>query len=474
MRAKPTTEQVVLDAIKSGKDNTPNPPIKLLDNIPEVQEEITPPQIQQTPEEKRRALIQSDIAAQKKAEIPVPKEPGPQKATILEGKKMDTTPTEKDVKRTLDIGIVGVGGGGCKLADAFASVGYDVAVVNLTDRDYAHLTHIPKDDNSRLELVMTAGGAGKNPDVGVRAIDEFTNFLTKKFQRKFNNKEFVFVCAGLGGGTGTLGGVKVARIIASLGIPTGMIVTLPRNNEGTDEKANCLRGLKEIANDRAIKSIVVIDNQRVAERLKNTPDTAFWTAANMEIVRLFDSFNTYSSQTSDTAFDAEDYRKMLSTNGFINIGETTVPGVTVNADGSVAYGESLDKIIAAVTNGFLATGFDLSSAVRAAGLIIKPDGEYSHAFEEALFNHLKTVIGAGGLNRGIYQGTGKALVVKTMLAGLRIPQSRVDELVNITLQESNAMKQKVQQRATEVIDIGIPADIGQISGIDVEEQGRKR
>lgn len=66
-----------------------------------------------------------------------------------------------DEKRTLQIGIIGVGGAGNKIADAFAEVGYDAMVVNLTDRDFAHLKNIPQDEYSRVELIVGAGGAGK-------------------------------------------------------------------------------------------------------------------------------------------------------------------------------------------------------------------------------------------------------------------------------------------------------------------------
>lgn len=374
-----------------------------------------------------------------------------------------------DVKRTLDIGIIGVGGCGNHIADVFAEVGYDTMAVNLTDRDYETLNFIPKDENSRIQLVLGAGGAGKNPDVGAQAINEYANTLLKKIQRKFNNKEFIFVVAGLGGGTGTLGGVLVAEIASALGIPVGMIVTLPRTNEGTDEKVNCLRGLEKIANYKGIQSIVVVDNQRVTERLNQKTSTDFWRTANREIVDLFDRFNQLSSMATETAFDAEDYKKCLMTPGFLILGssELDLESGAEPADPAAYLTKAVEKIL----NGLLASGFDHKTAIRAAGVIEKPIGfDYAHAFEENLFNSIKQDIGSGGLNRGIYTTEVKKLTINTMLAGMRLPEQRIKDLVEEAKKEASEMSQKITQRQTEQVKIELPADMGIISGTPGERQ----
>jgi len=354
-----------------------------------------------------------------------------------------------DVKRTLDIGIIGVGGAGNKIADAFAEVGYDAMVINLTDRDFAHLKNIPQDEYSRVELVVGAGGAGKNPAVGAQAIKEYSNVLLKKIQRKFNNKEFIFVAYGLGGGTGTVGGTLVAEIASALNIPVGVIVTLPRKNEGTDEKVNCLKGLQEVHNYKGIKSIVVIDNQQVAQRLSDHNDTGFWAASNREIVSLFDRFNTLSAMPSDTAFDAEDYKKCLMTPGFLVLGSSKIEV----KDGANA---ELAKAIDAINQGFLATGFDHKTAIRAAGLIEKPVGyDYAHIFEENLFEAIKSDIGAGGMNRGIYTTDVKEITVNTMIAGMSLPEARVHQLVTEGRAEHAEMTAKVSERLTKTVSLEI-------------------
>jgi cell division GTPase FtsZ len=370
-----------------------------------------------------------------------------------------------DVKRTLDIGIIGVGGAGNKIADAFAAVGYDAMVVNLTDRDFAHLNNIPQDEYSRVELVVGAGGAGKNPEVGAQAIKEYANVLLKKIQRKFNNKEFIFVAYGLGGGTGTLGGTLVAEVASALNVPVGVIVTLPRKNEGTDEKVNCLKGLQQVSNYKGIKSIVVIDNQQVAHRLSKLNDTNFWAASNKEIVSLFDRFNTLSAIPSDTAFDAEDYKKCLMTPGFLVLGSATIEV----KDGANA---ELAGAINSINEGYLAVGFDHKSAIRAAGLIEKPVGyDYAHIFEENLFDAIKNEIGAGGLNRGIYTTGVKSLTVNTMIAGMKLPEARVTELVAEAKSEASEMSAKINQRQTEIVTLDIPDTAGLISGTPGSKQG---
>jgi cell division GTPase FtsZ len=390
------------------------------------------------------------------------------------GQELNMDGSIKGVTRSLDIGIIGVGGCGNHIADAFAKAGYDAQVINLTDRDFAHLENIPSDDLSRIEMITTAGGAGKDPDVGARAVQEYENILLKKIQRKFNNKEFIFICFGLGGGTGSLGGTKVAELTASLGIPVGVIVTLPRTNEGTDEKVNCLRGLQEVANCKSIKSIVVIDNQRVLERLKDVKASDFWTKANQEIVSLFDSFNRYSAEAADTAFDAEDYKKVLMTPGFLVIGSSEILTEKIHGAADTELAEAIQSI----AKGMLATGFDHSTAIRVAGVVVKPPKElfeYSHVFEEALYDHLKSEIGAGTLNRGIYEnkGLGNYVIVKTMLAGMKLPQARIQQLVSETKSEAHEMSRKVNERNTETVSIDIPTDFNIISGSETRT-ARKR
>lgn len=370
-----------------------------------------------------------------------------------------------DVKRTLDIGIIGVGGAGNKIADAFAEVGYDAMVINLTDRDFAHLKNIPQDEFSRVELVVGAGGAGKNPEVGAQAIKEYANTLLKKIQRKFNNKEFIFVAYGLGGGTGTMGGTLVAEIASALSIPVGVVVTLPRKNEGTDEKVNCLKGLQEVANYKGIKSIVVIDNQQVAQRLSDVNDTGFWAASNREIVALFDRFNTLSAMPSDTAFDAEDYKKCLMTPGFLVLGSSKIE-VKDGANAEIA------KALDVINQGFLATGFDHKTAIRAAGVIEKPAGyDYAHIFEENLFEAIKGDIGAGGLNRGIYTTEVKQITVNTMIAGMRLPEQRVQDLIAEAKGEAAEMAKKINQRQTEMVSLEIPTPSDIISGTPGSKKG---
>lgn len=409
----------------------------------------------------------AESSAQVASEVPSPSLPG--KTAIAEVSQTKEPELKEVVKmetlsgRTLDIGIIGVGGAGNHIADAFGKQGYDVMAINLTDRDYSHLKNIPDDEFSRIELIVGAGGAGKNPEVGAQAIKEYTNVLIKKIQRKFNNKEFIFVSYGLGGGTGTIGGTLVAEIASTLNIPVGVIVTLPRKNEGTDEKINCLKGLQEVNNFKGIKSILVVDNQKVMERLKDVPDNNFWDRANDEIVNLFDRFNRMSSVATNTAFDAEDYKKCLMTPGFLILGSSEV-GVDKL---STSPEEQLKTAVAAIHSGLLADGFDHASAIRAAGLITRPATyNYAHTFEESLFSYLKGEIGAGGLNRGIYQSESlkNTIVIDTLIAGMKLPEQRIKELVQETKQEAEIMGIKINERMKETVSLDIPSVAGLISG----------
>ena len=76
---------------------------------------------------------------------------------------------------------------------------------------------------------MTKGlGAGANPEVGRRAIEEDRDLIDEALA----GSDMVFVTAGMGGGTGTGASPVVAEVAREAGALTVGIVTKPFEMEG--------------------------------------------------------------------------------------------------------------------------------------------------------------------------------------------------------------------------------------------------
>ena len=99
-------------------------------------------------------------------------------------------------KASFNFCFVGAGQGGSRVAEAFSRLGYQrVAAINTAEQDLNTL----KLEN---KLCVGDGGAGKEPDLAKKAIEEKSedvlDFLRYSFGPSFDK---IFVCAGAGGGS---------------------------------------------------------------------------------------------------------------------------------------------------------------------------------------------------------------------------------------------------------------------------------
>jgi cell division protein FtsZ len=110
----------------------------------------------------------------------------------------------------------------------------------------------------QLGLEMTKGlGAGADPDVGYAAAKESCDSIRKCLE----GADMVFITAGMGGGTGTLGSSVVAEVARELGCLTVGVVTKPFLFEGKRRMRNAERGIDELR--RQVDTLITIPNQRL-------------------------------------------------------------------------------------------------------------------------------------------------------------------------------------------------------------------
>ena len=100
---------------------------------------------------------------------------------------------------SLNIGFVGVGGGGNKMANAFLQLGFNKSIlVNTTGKD------IPKDvTEDHVVLIPDSDGIGKDTEYGKEVLAQNGAVIEDALRIKFGKVDWLLVFAGGGGGTGS-------------------------------------------------------------------------------------------------------------------------------------------------------------------------------------------------------------------------------------------------------------------------------
>ena len=129
----------------------------------------------------------------------------------------------------LRIKIVGLGGAGSNVLDRIVLDGPPGAELVAINTDMQALTGSVAGEKVQLGRATTRGlGAGGDPEIGYAAADEASG----EIRAALDGAQMVFLCVGLGGGTGSGG----ARIVATLAREVGALVvafaTLPFTFEG--------------------------------------------------------------------------------------------------------------------------------------------------------------------------------------------------------------------------------------------------
>ena len=157
------------------------------------------------------------------------------------------------------ITLIGIGGGGCNMIDNYCEKNkYKIKVISAnTDSQVLNKTIAPV--KIQLGVKTTKGlGAGMNPQVGEAAAEE----SYREILGELNVSDMIFICAGLGGGTGSGAIPVIARAAKELGILCIAVVTMPFDFEiGRDAIADeALKKLKQY-----VDSYIVIYNDKILD-----------------------------------------------------------------------------------------------------------------------------------------------------------------------------------------------------------------
>ena len=165
-----------------------------------------------------------------------------------------------EIETFANIKVVGVGGSGGSALNRMVAAkirGVDFIAINT---DIQALQHSLARKKLHIGQNTTRGlGAGMDPEVGLRAAEESVNDIKEALK----GADMVFVTCGLGGGTGTGAGPKVAEIAKELGILTVAVVTRPFAFEGMERKQIADSGFERMV--EAVDTIITIPNDRILQ-----------------------------------------------------------------------------------------------------------------------------------------------------------------------------------------------------------------
>src|SRR6184192_210158 len=144
---------------------------------------------------------------------------------------------------TVPVKVVSVGGAGLNALDRIVLDGLEKASVVAINTDVQSLTSSVAAHKVQLGRTMTRGlGAGGDPELGydaaVESVDEIRQALA--------DARMIFVCAGLGGGTGSGAAPYVAQLAREAGAIVIAFVTLPFTFEGKRRNAQAREALARL------------------------------------------------------------------------------------------------------------------------------------------------------------------------------------------------------------------------------------
>lgn len=347
-------------------------------------------------------------------------------------------------EKGLNIGFVGVGQCGGNIANAFSKLGYLAIAINTSQTD-VRLSHIK--DNNCLVINSKTNGAGKNPEIGRLALEDHIDEVVHLTKQVFSNTDMIYVCAGLGGGTGSGMASLISEVLMDMGFDVGLIITIPSKMECPKAKIVALNAFEEISSIEDIKSVFVIDNSKTSNLPSQMGIKTKYNILNDNMAMKFDYFNASCILPSDPSFDPRDLKTLLETRGSAIISSINIDDIANLKD--VAYLAQMGH--KALKDSIFADS-DTQAAKGCAFLIELPTGGNNYLTEDALYQLQEEFGTPFETFVGLYEKKDrtKEVSLSILLTGLPFPfdqfnklQSQVEEKADkIQSQFDTSMNQK--------------------------------
>src|ERR1700704_5580554 len=160
----------------------------------------------------------------------------------------------------IPIKVVGVGGAGSNVLDRIVLDGLDKADLIAINTDVQSLASSVAAHKVQLGRTVTRGlGAGGDPEIGYNAAYESAD----EIRQALADARMIFVCTGLGGGTGSGAAPAIAQVAREVGSLIVVFATLPFAFEGKRRLAQAQEALAKLRENA--DAVVCFENDRMAD-----------------------------------------------------------------------------------------------------------------------------------------------------------------------------------------------------------------
>jgi len=219
----------------------------------------------------------------------------------------------------IKIVTIGAGGAGNNTINRLIRAGVKGTSLVAINTDRQHLNMLdPKATKVLIGKSITRGlGAGGYPEIGTKAAEVDRALIEKELK----DAHLVFLCAGMGGGTGTGASPVIAQIAKEQGAITVAMVTYPFNLE----RARRVKADEGIAALRKyVDSVIILDNNRLVKLVPNLPMNEAFSVADEILAKAIGGLVWTITQPSLINIDFADVRSIMGNGGgvgFIAVGE---------------------------------------------------------------------------------------------------------------------------------------------------------
>ena len=212
------------------------------------------------------------------------------------------------------IKVIGSGGAGNNMVNWLYNKGVKGAEIIATNTDQQHLNITNADHKFLLGKDVTRGlGCGGFPQKGMESARESLN----EIKESLKGSDMVFVCAGMGGGTGTGSAPVVAQVAREQGAIVIGTVTMPFKIERArvDKAEAGLQDLRKVTD-----TVIVIDNNRLVQIAGNLPVQQAFAVANELISTMIKGIVETIAVPSLVNLDYADVKAIMTNGGVAAIG----------------------------------------------------------------------------------------------------------------------------------------------------------
>ena len=232
---------------------------------------------------------------------------------------------DNEVISSLNCAIVGIGGGGGKMAKAFLDIGFNkTLLVNTTAKD------IPEGvDDKHVVLIPDADGIGKDVNLGKTVFADNGAVVEDALRTKLGGVDWLFILAGGGGGTGSASGALhgvFERYLKSVSAEGSVVYIVSQPSAQEALNSTISKNAESLLKDVSKHTHIIVDNERQVKLLRGKVGMlGMFPFANTAFAKLLAQVLKLSSeQSSIQSFDSKDLERCLRTKKRTFIGSTII------------------------------------------------------------------------------------------------------------------------------------------------------